>query len=236
MIAPAPEPVPAKAEPVVAAPEPPVLERAADPITAPIAEVVALVPHLPADGSVAVASADATAPIPIPVRSRKSGMAKMGQPTVNRRALLAAGIVAAVLVSGGVIAKTVLAGSGSRPEGQSLAAASLLPTAGGTAQPQQAAVDPAAPGAAPVDSPAAAVDPTLTPQELSIMKVIWSREETMLQGRFRTPIMSRFKAVLGKDGMPQAFTAHTISSRAPSTARSPLQTLSGASAPRSATR
>lgn len=42
------------------------------------------------------------------------------------------------------------------------------------------------------------------------VKVIWSREETMAQGRFRTPIMTRFKAVLGKDGMPDAFTAHTI--------------------------
>jgi hypothetical protein len=34
------------------------------------------------------------------------------------------------------------------------------------------------------------------------VKTIWSREETMAQGRFRTPIMTRFKAVLGKDGMP----------------------------------
>jgi TonB family protein len=166
--APAPEPVLAKAEPVIAAPEPAVLEREADrTIATPIAEVVALVPHRPADVSVAVASPDAegTALIPIPVRGRTSGMAKMGQPTGNRRALLAAGIVVAVLVSGGVIAKTVLAGSGARPEAQSLAAASLLPAAGGTAQPQQQAVDPAAPGAAPVDTSAAAVDPTLTPQE-----------------------------------------------------------------------
>jgi TonB family protein len=166
--APAPEPVLAKAEPVIAAPEPAVLQREADrTIATPIAEVVALVPHRPADVSVAVASPDAegTALIPIPVRGRTSGMAKMGQPTGNRRALLAAGIVVAVLVSGGVIAKTVLAGSGARPEAQSLAAASLLPTAGGTAQPQQQAVDPSAPGAAPVDTSAAAVDPTLTPQE-----------------------------------------------------------------------
>jgi isoquinoline 1-oxidoreductase subunit beta len=42
------------------------------------------------------------------------------------------------------------------------------------------------------------------------VKTIWSREETMAQGRFRTPIMTRFKAVIDKDGMPQAFTAHTI--------------------------
>jgi serine/threonine-protein kinase len=169
VIAPArrPEPAMAKAEPVIAAPEPAVLEREADrPIVVPTAEVVALVPHRPADVSVAEGSADAagTALIPIPARSRKSGMAKMGQPTGNRRALLAAGIVAAVLVSGGVIAKTVLAGSGSRPEAQSLAAASLLPTTGGVTQPRQAAVDPVAPGA-PADTPAAAVDPTLTPQE-----------------------------------------------------------------------
>ena len=66
-------------------------------------------------------------------------------------------------MSGGLIAKTVLAGSGARPEAQRLAASSLLPTPGG-AQPQQAAVDPAAQDAT-VDAPAAAVDPTLTPQE-----------------------------------------------------------------------
>lgn len=170
VIAPAPqrEPVLAKAEPVVAAPEPAVLDRdAGRTVVAPIAEVVALVPHRPAEVSVAVAPADAaagTALIPIPVRSRKLGLAKVGQPTGNRRALLAAGIVLAVLVSGGLIAKTVLAGSGARPEAPSLAADRLLPTAGGAAQPQQAAVDPAAPGA-PADTAAAAVDPTLTPQE-----------------------------------------------------------------------
>lgn len=161
-----PEPVLATAGPMMAAPEPPVLEREAEqPIVAPIASVVALVPHQPAEVSVAVASPDTTGLIPIPVRSRTSGMARIGQPTGNRRALLAAGIAAAVLVSGGVIAKTVLAGSGARPEAQSLAAASLLPTPGGATQPQQAAVDPAAPVATADTPAAAAVDPTLTAQE-----------------------------------------------------------------------
>lgn len=160
---PQPEPVLAKAAPVAAVPEPAVLEREADPtIETPIAETVALVPHRSAEVAAAVAPAEAgTAVIPIPVRSRTLGLAKMGQPAGNRRALLAAGIAAAVLVSGGVIARTVLAGSGAGPGAQRLAAASLLPTAGGAAQPQQAAVDPAAPGA----TPAAAADPTLTPQE-----------------------------------------------------------------------
>lgn len=39
------------------------------------------------------------------------------------------------------------------------------------------------------------------------VKTIWSREETFRQGRFRTPIVTRFKAVLGDDGYPQAVTS-----------------------------
>ena len=40
------------------------------------------------------------------------------------------------------------------------------------------------------------------------VKLIWSREEVTRQGRYRTPIASRFKAVLDADGMPQAYKAH----------------------------
>jgi isoquinoline 1-oxidoreductase beta subunit len=42
------------------------------------------------------------------------------------------------------------------------------------------------------------------------VKVIWSREETMAQGRFRTPIMSRFKGALDGDGMLRSWKAHTV--------------------------
>lgn len=40
------------------------------------------------------------------------------------------------------------------------------------------------------------------------VKVIWSREEMMRQGRYRTPIATRYKAVLGADGLPQALSGH----------------------------
>lgn len=36
------------------------------------------------------------------------------------------------------------------------------------------------------------------------VKTIWSREECFQQGRFRTPIITRFKAALGSDGYPRA--------------------------------
>jgi isoquinoline 1-oxidoreductase beta subunit len=39
------------------------------------------------------------------------------------------------------------------------------------------------------------------------VKTIWSREECFRQGRFRTPIATHFKAVLGADGYPQAVTS-----------------------------
>jgi isoquinoline 1-oxidoreductase subunit beta len=38
--------------------------------------------------------------------------------------------------------------------------------------------------------------------------VIWSREETTRQGRYRTFVNSRFAATLGEDGLPQSWTAH----------------------------
>ncbi len=40
------------------------------------------------------------------------------------------------------------------------------------------------------------------------VKTIWSREECFAQGRYRTPIETHFKAVLGDDGYPQAVTSH----------------------------
>jgi isoquinoline 1-oxidoreductase beta subunit len=40
------------------------------------------------------------------------------------------------------------------------------------------------------------------------VKVIWSREEMMKQGRYRTPIVSRFRASLDDHGMPQSWKAH----------------------------
>jgi isoquinoline 1-oxidoreductase beta subunit len=39
------------------------------------------------------------------------------------------------------------------------------------------------------------------------VKTIWSREQCFQQGRFRTPIISRFRAALGKDGYPLAVTS-----------------------------
>jgi isoquinoline 1-oxidoreductase beta subunit len=39
------------------------------------------------------------------------------------------------------------------------------------------------------------------------VKTIWSREECFRQGRYRTPVTTRFKAVLGEDGYPLAVTA-----------------------------
>lgn len=39
------------------------------------------------------------------------------------------------------------------------------------------------------------------------VKTIWSREECFHQARLRTPILTRFKAELGEDGYPEAFTS-----------------------------
>jgi len=39
------------------------------------------------------------------------------------------------------------------------------------------------------------------------VKTIWSREECFQQGRYRTPIVARWKAVLGTDGYPTAVTS-----------------------------
>jgi isoquinoline 1-oxidoreductase beta subunit len=42
------------------------------------------------------------------------------------------------------------------------------------------------------------------------VKTIWSREECFQQGRYRTPIITRFKAALGGDGYPAAVTSRTV--------------------------
>jgi isoquinoline 1-oxidoreductase beta subunit len=42
------------------------------------------------------------------------------------------------------------------------------------------------------------------------VKTIWSREECFRQGRFRTPIITRFKARLGEDGYPAAVTSKAV--------------------------
>lgn len=39
------------------------------------------------------------------------------------------------------------------------------------------------------------------------VKTIWSREQCFQQGRYRTPIITRFKAALGGDGYPRAVTS-----------------------------
>lgn len=42
------------------------------------------------------------------------------------------------------------------------------------------------------------------------IKVIWTREECFRQGRYRTPVTTRFRATLGPDGYPVAMTARTV--------------------------
>jgi TonB family protein len=166
---PMPEPVLAKAEPVIAAPARPVQEMD-DAIEAPLVPIARPMAVMPVGESVALAPLDATetAVVQIGERRRRPGLARLGQPTGgHRRGLLAAGIAAAVLVGGGVIAKTVLAGADvTAPTAQGLAAAAMMPGAGagGTVQPEQPAVaDPAAvQPLPPVDSAARAA---LTPEE-----------------------------------------------------------------------
>lgn len=165
--APKPEPVLAKAEPVIAAPVRPVRELD-DAIEAPLVPIARTLTVLPAAESVALVPVDTaeTAVVQFAERRRRPGLARLGQPAGSqRRGLIAAGIAAAVLVGGGVIAKTVLAGAdATAPAAQRLAAAAMMPGAGGTVRPQQPAVaDPAAvQPLPPVDSAARAA---LTPEE-----------------------------------------------------------------------
>jgi TonB family protein len=178
--APAPHPKPE----VVAPPVQPVIETPApvqaredaeatviEPIAAPIVAAALVTttpaPAEPAAESTALVVAEPAVVDVIPMMGRRHGrgLARLGQPSGgNRRALLAASIAAAVIVSGGVIAKTVLAGSGGdTPAAQGLAARSLAAAgrARGT-EPQLPVANAAAPAAA--DS-AVAADPNLTPEE-----------------------------------------------------------------------
>ena len=167
--APKPEPVLAKAEPVIAAPVRPVREMD-DVIEAPLVPIARTLTVLPAAESVALVPVDTaeTAVVQVAERRRRPGLARLGQPAGGqRRGLIAAGIAAAVLVGGGVIAKTVLAGAdATAPAAQGLAAAAMLPGAGagGTMRRERPAVaDPAAvQPLPPVDSAARAA---LTPEE-----------------------------------------------------------------------
>jgi isoquinoline 1-oxidoreductase subunit beta len=52
------------------------------------------------------------------------------------------------------------------------------------------------------------------------VKTIWSREQCFQQGRYRTPIITRFKAALGGDGYP-----HAVTSRASFVGTRPLYRL-----------
>jgi TonB family protein len=165
---PAPEPVRAKSEPVVAKVEAlPVMEvaPAPAPVVAPMLEPVAVAIHTPQPLAVAEVDAPSAELIPIPER-RRSGMARLGQPTGGgqRRALLAASIATVVLVGGAVVAKTVLAGSGSTPPAARGIASSALAVAGtATPQTQQPATEaPVVAPLPPVDSAALAA---LTPEE-----------------------------------------------------------------------
>src|SRR5690606_7295230 len=42
------------------------------------------------------------------------------------------------------------------------------------------------------------------------VKVIWSREEDMMQDKQRAPVYARLSAVLGDDGLPQAFLSKSV--------------------------
>lgn len=145
-----------EAEATVAAPMVAAARAATTPAPVqPVAESTALVvaQDVPADV------------IPIAERRRGSGLARLGQPPAgNRRGLLAASIAVAVIVGGGVIAKTVLAGSSAdTPAAQGLAASSLAAAGAprGT-EPQLPGAN--APAPAVADS-AVAADENLTPEE-----------------------------------------------------------------------
>jgi TonB family protein len=164
---PPPAPVPAP-EPVIAAAPAPVPERPAPQpvVEETIAAPMALVPApQPAMAVTAAADAPVVSITALPER-RRNGMARLGQPSPSRRGLLAASIVVAVVVIGGVAVKMGMAGgtSAASPEARTLAARALA-SAGGApaaAQPQQpAGVDSAQPAA----QTAAPADEALTPEE-----------------------------------------------------------------------
>ncbi|HEX2080694.1 MAG TPA: TonB family protein [Longimicrobium sp.] len=166
-----PQPVQPRVEPVIETPAPvqareDAEETVAAPIVAAALTTTTAAPVEPATESTALVVAEAVAADVIPIeRRRGGGLAKLGQPSGgNRRGLLAASIAVAVIVSGGVIARTVLAGSSAdTPAAQGLASRSLA--SAGAARGTEAQL-PAANAGAPVaaDSPLAA-DENLTPEE-----------------------------------------------------------------------
>lgn len=151
------------------APEPAPLFVAEPPTAAePVAHETVLAPAVAALPAEPAPAADVPSEvIALPERRRKRGLQRLGQPSPgNGRGLLAAGIVIAVLVTGGVVAKTLLAGGGAQPPAANSLASRALASAGGApaaGQPQQAPVaDSAVPGAADT---AAQPNPALTPEE-----------------------------------------------------------------------
>ncbi|HEX6037468.1 TonB family protein, partial [Longimicrobium sp.] len=177
-----------KPEPVAATP-PPKVEPRPEPVAAP---VITLKPETPAadetraeaayvaaplpipqvePAPIASASIDDTAPISLPERRRR-GMERLGgtQSGGSKRGLIAAGIAVAVLVGGGVVAKTLMA----RPGGavpqvaQNLTsqAAASLGTAPAAAQPQ-----------APTDSVVPAALPPLTPADTAGLTAAEKRKQ-----------------------------------------------------------
>jgi protein TonB len=150
------EPRPFTAPVIALRPEAPA--PAADETLAAAAFVAAPMPQ-PA----ASAPAEGAAPIPFPQR-RRNGISRLGEKpsSGHKRGLIAASIAVAVLVGGGVVAKTLLARPGNATPGvaQSLTsqAAASLGTAPSAAQPQVAVADSAAAAAPIVVPPLAPAD------------------------------------------------------------------------------
>lgn len=134
-----------------------------------LADATLLAPEPAVSESVAltVSTGAAATVIPsIPERRRARGMATLGQPSPHRRGLLAASIVVAVVVIGGVAVKMGMAGGtgAQSPAVQGLASRALASAGGaaGAAQPQQA---PAVDSALPATTAQAEEDEELTPEE-----------------------------------------------------------------------
>jgi eukaryotic-like serine/threonine-protein kinase len=178
------EPV-AKVEPVAPRPEPtpvvaaaPVVEAQPLPSVATVDETLAAAPvvaaYAPPAGADPQPVQESAAVVPvadIPLmterRKRRGGLQQMGQPSPShRRGLLAASIAVALLVVGGVVAKTVLAGNpDAAPAVQALASSAAAAAGGAPApgQPQAPAADSAVPTT--VADTAALPNAALTPEE-----------------------------------------------------------------------
>lgn len=171
-IAPAPEPTPVvtKAPAVAATPARPVLavEKPRPTSDAPAMLVVPVAAGAAAAGDATVPSASA---IPLlPERRRRAGMERLGQPSAsNRRGLLAASIAVGLLVVGGVVAKTLMAGGpdAAAPAVQAMTsrAAAAAGGAPAPAQPQAPVTGPAVPGADADSAALPAAVAALTPEE-----------------------------------------------------------------------